>query len=58
MNDYIVEEVRKIVVDICNKLNRLDDYNCHISVVETLAVDLGKRFSADEKNTENCCFIA
>jgi uncharacterized protein len=49
MNGDMVKEVRKIVVDICNKLNRLDDYNYHISVVENLAVDLGKRFSADEK---------
>jgi hypothetical protein len=48
MNGDMVKEVRKIVVDICNKLNRLDDYNYHISVVENLAVDLGKRFGADE----------
>jgi putative nucleotidyltransferase with HDIG domain len=49
MNSELVEKIRNIVIDICRQLERLEDYNYHISVVENLAVDLGKRFGADEE---------
>jgi putative nucleotidyltransferase with HDIG domain len=49
MGNELVEKIRKIVIDVCKQLERLDDYNYHISVVENLAVDLGKRFGADEE---------
>jgi len=49
MKNDIVEKVRKIVIDTCKQLNILDDYNYHISIVESLAVELGKRFGANEE---------
>jgi len=49
MDSELVEKIRNIVIDTCKQLKRLDDYNYHISVVENLVVDLGKRFGADEE---------
>jgi putative nucleotidyltransferase with HDIG domain len=49
MDSELVEKIRNIVIDICKQLERLDDYNYHISVVENLAVALGKRFGANEE---------
>ena len=49
MENELVEKIRNIVIDACRQLERLDDYNYHISVVENLAVALGKRFGADEE---------
>lgn len=43
----LVEKIRSIVINARRQLERLDDYNYHISVVESLAVDLWKRFGAD-----------
>jgi uncharacterized protein len=49
MGNELVEKIRNIVIKVCRQLERLDDYNYHIFVVENLAVDLGKRFGADEE---------
>ena len=49
MDSELVEKIRNIVIDACRQLERLDDYNYHISVVEIIAVDLGRRFGADEE---------
>jgi len=49
MNDDKIEEIRKIVVDTCKQLKRIEDYEYHISVVEDLAVNLGKKFGANEE---------
>jgi putative nucleotidyltransferase with HDIG domain len=49
MDSKLVEKIRNIVIDACRQVERLDDYNYHISVVENLAVDLGKRFGSDEE---------
>jgi len=49
MEKCLLDKIRNIVIDTCKQLERLDDYNYHISVVESLAVDLGKRFGANEE---------
>jgi len=45
----MIEKVRNYVIETCEKLNRIEDYKYHISVVEEICVNLAKRFNANEE---------
>ena len=45
----IVEKVREYVISTCRNLNRMSDYEFHISIVEDLGLKLAENFKADKE---------
>ena len=45
----MIEKVRNYVIETCEKLNRIEDYQYHISVVEEICINLAKRFNVNEE---------
>ena len=43
----MIEKIRNYVIEICKKLNRIEFYKYHVSVVEEICINLAKRFNAN-----------
>jgi len=45
----IVKKIKEHIVEICEKLDKMDDYVFHISIVETLSTSLARKYGANEE---------